>query len=648
MYSVIIQGQKTQESFLRYRTIFAEPIRNRQIGICKWIESGTTIDTALPELKSLTDDKKEWRAVIVRYEDDDCMAAYEADSANPYDFAINQDSSDTVGENPVPLVRLTQMLGGVPPLEVKFRSEVIKEAHRAPRTVYVPIIDREKEEAHRELARKYAYNGKKPSELLIITLRNRSFFDGDSIGQAWLNHKESESSEFWKRNHFPSICRFMVYDVEAKGSVQKEADDFSFWYAVMLMACNSWDPSTMQAYRLYKLNVLLDKPALEEAFQILADRLRDAKRTIERSIKSEREKAVSEAEKLPDYRMNISVPFKLPKSEERLVEKKLFHIFSDGPASDIALWSEQKKDTEERVAKHVREAERALNATAERMRGNCTFTEDEVSPLGKYQEEDLRKEIDGIYHHIMHIQSVLPEERLSSDEGAQKASVDVKRYLGGRVGKGPVAAVVLMAAMLLILASLPVIFRILSGESDSAAALAFTLLGGILLIILFAAGMLLRQKARLDSLIENYNHYIRRDFSQLVGEVGTYSSYMSEIASHIRGASYLALAMRKKQDQGTERSGKYQHLKAIQIFLGKLQSWSRAYHLNVDFASRRPNVKVNFDMSVPPQENKLYIFETGESYPVAVNNSGMTMESPYRFGRKIEIVREEIYDDKCG
>ena len=205
-----------------------------------------------------------------------------------------------------------------------------------------------------------------------------------------------------------------------------------------------------------------------------------------------------------------------------------------------------------------------------------------------------------------------------------------------------------MAAMLLILASLPVIFRILSGESDSAAALAFTLLGGILLIILFAAGMLLRQKARLDSLIENYNHYIRRDFSQLVGEVGTYSSYMSEIASHIRGASYLALAMRKKQDQGTERSGKYQHLKAIQIFLGKLQSWSRAYHLNVDFASRRPNVKVNFDMSVPPQENKLYIFETGESYPVAVNNSGMTMESPYRFGRKIEIVREEIYDDKCG
>lgn len=53
----------------------------------------------------------------------------------------------------------------------------------------------------------------------------------------------------------------------------------------MLMAINEWDSSTIQAYRLYKLGVFMNCEAMSESFQMLADRLRDAKRSIERSIK---------------------------------------------------------------------------------------------------------------------------------------------------------------------------------------------------------------------------------------------------------------------------------------------------------------------------------------------------------------------------
>ena len=55
------------EAFSQYQPLFAEAINGGRIGVCKWIEAGTTIDTALPEIGNLTDDKKEWRAVIVRY-----------------------------------------------------------------------------------------------------------------------------------------------------------------------------------------------------------------------------------------------------------------------------------------------------------------------------------------------------------------------------------------------------------------------------------------------------------------------------------------------------------------------------------------------------------------------------------------------------
>ena len=78
------------EAFSQYQPLFAEAINSGRIGVCKWIEAGTTIDTALPEIGNLTDDKKEWRAVIVRYIDDNCMAAFESDVRNPCTYTCFQ------------------------------------------------------------------------------------------------------------------------------------------------------------------------------------------------------------------------------------------------------------------------------------------------------------------------------------------------------------------------------------------------------------------------------------------------------------------------------------------------------------------------------------------------------------------------------
>ena len=88
-YSVIIQNQKTMEEFGRFRPLYAESLNENRIGVCKWNEAGTTIDTALPELRSLTDDKENWRAIIVRYIDETPMRTYESVRGNPYDFIVN-------------------------------------------------------------------------------------------------------------------------------------------------------------------------------------------------------------------------------------------------------------------------------------------------------------------------------------------------------------------------------------------------------------------------------------------------------------------------------------------------------------------------------------------------------------------------------
>ena len=131
MYSVLIQNKKTIESFQKYHPLFLEALNNEQIGLCRWIESGTTVETALPELLDLIDDKREWKAVIVRLADESAMAQYPSTPLNPYDFRYYQQEDLPYDESPIPLVRLTHILGQIPGPEIEYVKKVEQERGKA-------------------------------------------------------------------------------------------------------------------------------------------------------------------------------------------------------------------------------------------------------------------------------------------------------------------------------------------------------------------------------------------------------------------------------------------------------------------------------------------------------------------------------------
>ncbi len=648
MYSVLIQNSKTLEVFEQFRILFTEPLNSNMIGVCKWNESGTTVETALPELNSLTDDKEEWRAIIVRYIDDYCMTACESSPQNPYDFVVNQSSCDEVRENEVPLVRLTQMLGGVPALEVKFKPEIIKEEHKAPRTIYVPIIDKKREAEYQSLVEKYRYNGKLPSSIMIVSLRKRADWQSEEIKKAWMTHKESESSEFWKRNRYPSICRFLVYDYINEGSVKKIADDFNFWFSIMLLSVNEIDSSTLQAYRLYTINTLMDSEKMIETFQNLTDKLRDAKYAIEKSIRRDVKNQICEEEQLPEYRMDIPVTLKLPKTEERVVNIRSFSILSEGANTDLSIWNRKRKEIEKNHAIAVRSAERTLNQTADKLRDICFFDEEEVLPLNKYQEEDLRRETNLLYHKIVEIQGRLPNDDLTKNPDVSEITSQIRGRLGSRVLRPAAIVTYCIAVFMLFLAAVPAIIEMISGTEKSYTAFAFILVLGILVEGIFALMVLLIQKGKLNRLIRKYNQCIKKAFGKLVENAEDYSSYMSFIVSHARGASYIHLSSRKKYLFNEEHYSKYKHIKAINVLLEKIRNWSKAYHLDIDFGSKRSDVYIEIDTTISPEESKWYAFECGMDYLIGINNSGMTLKSPFSFAKKIEIIREEIYDDESN
>ncbi len=621
-----------------------EALNNGRIGVCKWIESGTTLDSAVPELSELTNDKEDWRAIIVRFEDGELMSGFESDARNPYDFKDNAFYSGKIEESKNPLIRLTQMLGGVPSPEIKFESEVIIEDGKNPRTIYKPVVDLEANQKYRELCRKYEYDGKLPSSIVVISIRQRSQNEA-TRGDIWTNNQESNSSDFWKRNKYPSNCRFLVYDFEKQGPIQRDADEFGFWMSTLLVSSNDIDSSTLQAYRLYTVKPVFDKPQMEEVFRITVNRLCSARKIVEKDIKRDIELQLATSDTLPDYKMEVSVAVDMPEEFSKRVNPNSFGVFSAGVNTELEMWRNANCAVEEQLAECVRSAERTLDKTADKMKPLCMFSEGEVSNLDKYQIEDMTRETGELYNKIVKIQGILPSSKVTTSPSVVSAMKNVKEFLLGRMSAKSALGLLALIFILLLLSGIPGIVRCAT-ESKGSLDILFAIIGVVFgVVAIVALIVILVQKSKLNSLIGAYNQQMKNLFNNIISNADQYSAYLSSVASHSRGLSYLNLSKRKKVKIDELRFMKYAHVKNANIILAQMRNWSRSYHLNVDFDNPSINERMAVNMSESPFSSNIYTFEHGDVYSVLVNNSGEQIESPFSFVKKLEITREELYDD---
>ena len=216
----------------------------------------------------------------------------------------------------------------------------------------------------------------------------------------------------------------------------------------------------------------------------------------------------------------------------------------------------------------------------------------------------------------------------------------------GRVVGGAASIALVIAVVATVLTMLPALFVAQAEGTVDFSALLTIAACEALCILICAFITLFVQKSKLNGLIDIYNQHMKAAFNKITNNATDYSRYMSDIVSHSRGHSYLNLSARKKHNVENAHSLKYKHIKAINLFLEKIHSWSKAYYLNVDFNTNYIDEHANVDISVSPTESKMYTFEFGSSYPVEINTSGTFIEAPFSFIKRLEIVREELYDDR--
>lgn len=647
MFTLLIQTSKTADCFQRFKPLFAESIEQGKVNTCLWVESGNSVETSLPSIKSLVSDKKSWRAIVVCPDPELELPDGGADSSNPFDYDENKEGPSASIEDgkykdcKSPLIRLTHLLGGLPRMSFNYDTVTHGEdedtnlpirlgyaAHNPDGTKSQnDVFARWEEERLRELVL--------PSEIILIKSRRQPLKRNDSREAecAWTDDGGIREEGFAERNLYPSNCRFLTFDFDDRGPSRSEESYFRFWLAALLIATNKIPSDFIKPSRLYDVYPVISETQLRGSMQLVVNKLNFAKLTLRAEIKKEEESLADARNPIPDTRVTIPVAFEFSPDAAPTFDYKKLGLTGGIESSDFEVWGSFDKATRSEAKFMERQIERSLDYAAARAREETLFPKNEVLPLNEYQVQDLETKLVDTRIDIINDQSALPEAFDDIQPKLEEKSESIKDSMFSRVSFRDTLALFGVTAIAILGGLLPSVL----GKIPLLPASLFAF-ATLLLITSVGFFVLWRQRKKLVLEIEEYHDTIRELIASLSNAAGRYSRFFSDVTTHMRGKSYLETMEATKAKKDGVSYSRRKHLSYIESFLENLNSWNRALQVGVDINSVDAlesfvysNQSINYE--------ELYVFDSGKDFKVQINDSGTEIESPYGF---IEMLKIEV------
>lgn len=645
MHSVIIMNKKTTELFSQYSPLFMNALESNEISVCKWLESGTTVETAVPELYEAIGEYEKWRAVIVHLENDGEMSNFPAESKNPFDFSKCFGAEGSSYEkSSVPLIRLSQMLGGVPHPEVIFEKKPVKDRSR--RSVYVPRTEESEKQRYDDLSKRYYLDAPAPEEIILVSVRKG--FDGDDYRRAALlsGRELDPDTDFVVRNGYPVCCRFISFDMNRKGKTGSLNDMFRFWTTVLLVAKNEMNRGALQAYYLYKADVEIDRDALRCALQSAAGDVLYCRGELERRISEKRAGTKSSAESVigPGYSMSITVPI-TPSDTVGDIPGNMYSAATGDRSADIGNWINASESIREGFRLMERNNDRLLDRTAMGVSGTCDYDEAEVYPLNRYQLEDMNERMEADRMEICTLSDELSFGKQSIAKRMKTISDRIKTSLRIRVSGRQVTWIILAAIWATLLCCIvPALILNAGGEKSIAPGVLTTTMILIALVGALTFLVVLVQHGALKRLITSYNICIYERIAGMRNSAEQYSRYLSLIAGHMHGSSFLDTLKKKNRKADNEFVKLHAHREGLDEFENSLRLWAKAFYLNIDF-NKKNKYSTYFNVDTPPERNPVYSVGEDTGSEIVIGGSGETIISPVAFASGLSLKQEELYYD---
>lgn len=670
MFTVLILNKRSADLMRDYRFLFKPFVDEGLIGICDWNESGTDVKTSVPDLYNIIKGKKEWRAVVLNT---DSVYGYQncerPDKYNPFDY---EDTETLPHESKIPLIRLTHIIGGYnasptkefekgfeyfdPELGVKKKvreSELTEEEYFALNQKYdklIPIYVEKKvsddvKDMQSALSKKYAFADARPTEINLIATRGKTENNEKAIiTESWKNHLEISSSSFWERNKYPNNARFMFFEITNAENTMYCKELTEFWLTVLTIVTNRIPASTLQAYRLYRVGVDISKENMTYLLNEHINKLYAAYSFINDSLKRKPELSFDENEE-PVTRQIVPVILDKNERAELYIDNSKVGLSRDCPVDEVSAWSARVAESKENLEKYLKMPKRSVDKSAAFLRAKTDSFTGDYYELDKFQLEDIKEIMDELEWRIVlsDKNDAMNKKRIYA--ALEESDKEVRREISTRMRRN--TALISGALMLLLCfcGYLPyLIFSGLCGMQFLGKALLLT--GGVILVS--SAGGLIAlfvQRHKLKKKMKAYNSGMLALTMHVRSGISRFETYFGDICTYMKAKSIIDGTELKNDNAASTQVLLNAHKAALRSAISRASEWFGAFELEHTHEIY-DHVSQFFNAGELPKENGVYFFVPNhEEEDLPVNNTGDRITSPYKFLERLNVIREDIFDE---
>lgn len=650
MLTVVMASDEASPFLKEYEVLFQPFIQDGRIAFCRWNPQGYDLRSALPELRSTVRGHERWRALVVlplpTVNSQSVKEEYPACSDNPFDFLCNADSQAgrDVCESDVPLIRLAQMLGGVPEPVYDYTDSIIVNEKGEYRDTVLSTPLSELEEQRRawvELEEKYHFPCDKPAEVWLLAarrmdpMRGREKLPGDITAPTPVPERG-----FALRNRYPARARFLVMDCAMPDHARCREDEFTFWMMVLTLALNQYEGGRLEPENLYRLQGSVDTQIMQSLFSAYCNRLSRIDRDVSRrqNLLRLRLEDSREQEELPNYSLKIPVKYATDVPKGLTVEQIPVGLARDCPIQEKHWWNTQMVESRHAFRRLLNAPVRSLDMACALLRRNDRIDVSTLSRMDRYQLRELDMQLNDEEIEIFCEDSAAALPLRIFEKIRDQAERAVRTNISHRMKRSTAIGTGVMALGVFIIGFMPELLRVSALQAGmKEILLAEVIRLGVLAVV--GVLTLLAFRRGLVHLIRDYNGEMRKIESKVALSCHFFEGYLSRVCTYMRGRSIVE-ALHSKEMRMQE--GIYQmekHHVAIARCCERTRGWMKDFGLDV-LPDEQQGRAEYFNISIDPEENEAYDLRT--EYGKSIQDSqGKRILVPYPFVNKMEIKREE-------
>lgn len=496
------------------------------------------------------------------------------------------------------------------------------------------------------LEKRYSFMDVRPQEVYIVATRKHPDAD-EHIYASWRSPFEIASSDFCRKNNYPSSCRFLCFDITNPENSRYMKELTEFWLAVLTVVINKIPASTLQAYKLYRLGVIISEDELAALLNGHLNKMEAAYNFVQERLRMRPEYSFEEDEQIVEPQ-KVPVIFEGKTGADMYINTSHIGLSRDCPDDELVFWKESVKEKKENIVGFLKAPRRAIDKACRYMKGKSAgFCGDEYE-LDKFQIADLEEEMDHLELQVLtsDTYSMLDEKRIRTE--LEKVDRQVRKDIAVRMPRNVVIASGAVILLFYLIGYIPYIWnsmRLGSSSFFASLGLAFAAVvlaatGGIVTLIM------LRRKMRAS--MERFNILMRELVTNVNLSAKKYEKYFSVLCTFMKARAIYNGISRKNDSVSLRTEKLYTHKRALSVSIERDEQMAASFGIKraADFEK---NVTRFFDEDRKPADNAIYYYEADlNKTEIPLNTTGEMVRTPYKFVSGLIIDREEIYEEEGG